>query len=104
MSNGPAQNSEHWTIDKRVQPTLIIALVAQAVGFGWWAATMEGNLAEHARRITNVEIHDAAQTDAIAKAGELLARIDERTTTQTLLLSKIEARLNGGPLQSFPPR
>ncbi len=42
-------------MDKRVPIALIIAILGQALAFGWWAATQTAQLAAHGQRIDGLE-------------------------------------------------
>jgi hypothetical protein len=44
-----------WHLDKRVPIALIIAILGQALAFGWWAATQTAQLAAHGQRIDGLE-------------------------------------------------
>lgn len=69
--------AESWHLDKRVPVALIIALVLQAGGFGWWAASLDTRMSVAERDIVKLE----AQGDALVAAAQAqavqLGRIEE---------------------------
>ena len=69
--------AEGWHLDKRVPVAIILGLVMQAAGFGWWAATLDQRVSVAERNITRLE----AQTDALTNLAQVqavqLGRIEE---------------------------
>lgn len=85
--------TEPWHLDKRVPLALIVTLLVQTAGIVWWAAGMEHRVSEHQRRIASLEQFDVQSSSEARRVSELLARLDERLTTQTELLREIRERL-----------
>lgn len=65
-----------WHLDKRVPLALIIVLLAQAFGFGFWGATMQERIVRNA--------------EALANLGE----VRERLLVVETVLHRIEANLD----------
>lgn len=69
--------TEGWHLDKRVPVAIILGLVLQAGGFGWWAATLDQRVSVAERDIVRLE----AQTDALTQLAQAqavqLGRIEE---------------------------
>jgi hypothetical protein len=86
-------NPEPWHLDRRVPIALILTLLMQTAGFGWWASGLDHRVSEHQRRIASLEQYDANSAVEGRRVAELLARLDERLTTQTELLREIRERL-----------
>lgn len=86
---------EPWHLDRRVPIALILALLGQTAGMGWWASSIQATISEHARRIIALEASDLRRSAESQRVAEALARLDERMVAQTEILREIRARLDG---------
>lgn len=75
-----SEQSENWHLDKKVPITLIIAMVAQLVAFGWYAGQL--NL-----RIEAVVVENAAQSQRIAE-------VEKTGQVRDVTAATIAAQLN----------
>lgn len=84
---------EPWHLDRKVPIALIAALLVQTIGVVWWASGLEHRVGEHQRRIAALEQYEVQSSGEMRRVSEILARLDERLTTQTQLLREIRERL-----------
>ena len=63
--------------------SFILALLAQSAGIVWWGARID-------TRVTAIE----QKVQASAGFAELLARMDERTSSLVVTVNRIDARIN----------
>ena len=80
---------EHWTLDKKVPIAIIFALILQAIGAGWWAAAMEGRVAEAQRSIIRLEARDGETREG----RERLIRLEERMISAAEELRRMNGKL-----------
>ena len=76
------QEEKAWHLDKLVPIALIITIVVQTIGIGWWAATITARLdtlekrvdsaAPQADRLTRVEVKLETAVEGIADIKMLL--------------------------------
>lgn len=78
MTESEAQR--HWSIDRRVPIVVIVGLVVQFAGAVWWASATAEKLANHERRIGQIE-------EGVKPLDARLARIE---TMLEIVLSKID--------------
>ena len=60
----------NWHLDKRIPIALIGAILAQAAGFGYWAASISARVDSTERRVVVLESHE----DEGRKSDQLIAR------------------------------
>ncbi len=66
----PMISDRHWHIDKRIPLALIVVLLLQTFGMGWWASSTEA-------RLSNVE----KRIEASAPIGDRLTRVEVKIET-----------------------
>ena len=69
MPDKPA--SEPWHLDLRVPIALILAIIGQTAGAVWWASTISGAVADHARRVALLEAGKVEDARAVQTPGGL---------------------------------
>lgn len=77
------QPSTRLRVDWTIPAPLLIALAGQACGIVAWGAAIS-------QRVTTLE----ASVAAAAGTPSVVARLDERSATQTTTLNRIESRLD----------
>lgn len=92
MPDKPA--SEPWHLDRRVPIALIIAIIGQTAGAVWWASTISGAVADHARRVALLEAGKVEDARADRDSADRLARIEERQRASQDSLTEIKQQLN----------
>ncbi|CAB5220446.1 hypothetical protein UFOVP233_78 [uncultured Caudovirales phage] len=73
---------------------VIAALVIQAAGTVWWAATLNGKVATLEERFDSIEGEQRAQDKLLSQINTTVARLDERTTAMVSTMDRLEKRLN----------
>jgi len=92
MPDKPA--SEPWHLDRRVPIALILAIIGQTAGAVWWASTISGAVADHARRVALLEAGKVEDARADRDSADRLARIEERQRASQDSLTEIKQQLN----------
>jgi len=92
MPDKPA--SEPWHLDRRVPIALILAIIGQTAGAVWWASTISGAVADHARRVALLEAGKVEDARADRDSADRLARIEERQRASQDSLTEIKQLLN----------
>ena len=79
-----AEDSKHWTVDKRVPLALIVTIVLQTGGLVWWASSLSERVnvlekraeqtAPQAERLTRVEVKLESVQEGIAEIKRLIRR------------------------------
>lgn len=82
-------------LDRRVPLAIIAALLLQAGGAVWWAATKDSDDRFHQQRIDRLETAMAQTREGQGEVLERLARIEERVNAESASLDRIEKRLGG---------
>ena len=85
---------EPWHLDRRVPSALILVILGQTAGAGWWASTISGTVADHARRVGLLEAGKAEDARADRDSADRLARIEERQRACQESLGEIKQQLN----------
>lgn len=88
--SGVAPPDRHWSLDRRVNISIIGAVIIQVFGFGWWMSDLSGRLEATAvlaeqNRIANIDLARRQST-----ADTTLARFDERLIAIYEVLRRIE--------------
>lgn len=86
--------SEPWHLDRRIPIALILAIIGQTAGAVWWASTISGTVADHARRVGLLETGKAEDARADRDSADRLARIEERQRASQESLIEIKQQLN----------
>lgn len=73
---------------------VIAALVIQAGGTVWWAATLNGKVSNLESRFDSIEKEQSAQDKTLSQINTTVARLDERTTSMVSTMDRLEKRLN----------
>lgn len=82
-------SESHWTLDKRVPIAIVLALVVQGAGAVWWAAAMEGRVAEAQKAIIRLESRDTEMRES----RDRLIRLEERMIAATDELKRMNGKL-----------
>ncbi len=82
MNKGNDPATGPWHLDKRVPVALILAIVAQTFGWGWWAASIS-------ERVTALELWRSDSKDAAARLAVLESQIADIKD----ILRRIETQL-----------
>lgn len=82
MSIGSDFTTGPWHLDKRVPVALILVIVAQTFGWGWWAASIS-------ERVTSLELWRSDSKDAAARLAVLESQIADIKD----ILRRIESQL-----------
>lgn len=80
-------------IDRRVPLAIVLALLLQAGGAVWWAATKDSDDRFHQQRIDRLEESAAQAKEAQAEVLQRLARIETRVDAEASVLDRIEKQL-----------
>lgn len=84
---------EHWTLDKRVPLAIVFALLAQLVGFAWYAARLDSRIENlETRQQENKELLTSVDREARDVFGRLV-RLEEKQSTTLEILQRIERSL-----------
>lgn len=76
MPEKPA--AEPWHLDRRIPIALILAIIGQTAGAVWWASTISGTVADHARRVTLLESGKAEDARATWSGSAWIEPAPER--------------------------
>lgn len=79
----PTQDS-HWHLDKKVPIALIIVIVVQTFGIGWWAASTDGRVSTLEKRM-----------DAAAPQADRLTRVEVKIETIQSGIDEIKQLIRG---------
>lgn len=83
-----SEEKPHWTLDRRIPISLIIALIAQTSSIVWWARGQEEKSMALEKRV--VDLEEGRKMD---KVPERLAVIEHQLREQREATARIETRL-----------
>lgn len=89
--------SERWHLDKRVNVSIIGALLLQAAIFGTWVGGIDAVVEEHERRLSGLERVDDQRSDEMRKIEGRLSTLEANSTAQLDTLRRIERILEARP-------
>ena len=90
-------STEPWHLDKRVPLALILTVALQTAGMVWWAASISARVETHDRQIAALVQNERVALAEARRISEMLARLDERMSQQTLVLQRIERHFYSPP-------
>jgi uncharacterized coiled-coil protein SlyX len=80
---------------------MVCALIVQAAGTVWWAATLNnkveslfGKVDGLEDRFSNIEVEQRQQDKSLASINTLMARLDERTEAMVKTMDRMEKRFD----------
>lgn len=76
------QDSE-WHLDKRVNISIVVALLLQAASIIWWGSAMS-------QRVANLEKYHQNSDDMVAK----VARLEQSVAMQNQTMTRVENKLD----------
>jgi TolA-binding protein len=68
----------HWTLDRRVPVAIIFAILLQSAGAIWWAASIQGRVANNEDNIARLTDNSEVMRAAIHEQAVQLGRIEEQ--------------------------
>ena len=77
MTMQPASESE-WHLDKRIPIALVLGLLAQTAGLGWFAATLNTKVQTNTAEIERVDARLERARDGSMQRAVQLGRIEEQ--------------------------
>lgn len=90
-------DDSRWHLDRKVPIAIIVALLVQAAGFIWWAATQAQIIDELRRELTSHRQRiDMLDSNRNAFA-ERVVRLEEQTRLIYEIVRRIDARLDRRP-------
>ena len=84
----------HWTLDKRIPVALIVALVAQAITFGWMASALNSRVENLETYVADSKIATAAQVSTERDRGDRLIRVETLMESIQRSVTNIERKLD----------
>lgn len=87
------ENSESWHLDKKVPIALIVTMMAQVVGFAWWASAQNSLVATHERRLDAAERRIDLSEGGARAISERVVRIEANTENIARSVQRIETAI-----------
>ena len=85
---------EPWHLDKRVPIALIAVLVAQTMGWVWWAASMDARTTSHSQSIARNVIRIQRAWDKMNVDGDKVTSTAERVAKMEGTLEHVSRQLD----------
>lgn len=86
---------EGWHLDKRVQLSVIFAIMLQTAGWLWAASALWSQVSDHDRRINRAEVREDARMVQERISEGRMARIEEGIRSLLETAQRLERRIDG---------
>lgn len=96
MSNRNPE-SEHWALDKKVPIALILVILGQTAGAGWWISRTDARLDAVERRVELSAPQAAAVSDRLIRVEEKVGGIKDDLADLKSMIRRLP--LNGSPTE-----
>lgn len=95
MTGANNTQPEGWHLDKRIQISVIAAIIGQTAMMAWGASYVWTIVADHDRRITRAEAREDARMVQERIAEGRMARIEEGIRSLLETAQRLERRIDG---------
>lgn len=90
----PRDDASHWLLDKRINVGLVLGMVVQMMGFGWYAAKIDSRVEQLELRTTNQEGRLVTFDKEARDVSIRLIRLEEKTSAVLEILRRIETQVD----------
>jgi hypothetical protein len=94
--------TEHWSLDKKIPAALVLAMLVQLMGFGWYASKVDSRVEELERRSIRTETQVTSIDRDVRGFDSRMARMEEKISTVLDIAKRLEGiidRRNGDPVR-----
>lgn len=95
MNQNGIQPAEKWHLDKRVQLSVIGAILVQTAVMAWAGSSLWSRVDDHDRRIVRSELREDARMVQDRVAEGRMARIEEGIRSLLDTAQRLERRIDG---------
>lgn len=97
---------EHWALDRKVPVAIIVTLVAQIIGFAWYAAKLDARVEEQGVRLAKTEAQIVVIDRDARDVSTRLVRVEEKIGAVLDIARRLERivdrRVGGEDLPTRP--
>ena len=93
----PREDASHWLLDKRINVGLVLGMVVQMMGFGWYAAKIDSRVEQLELRTTTQEVRIANADKEARDISIRLIRLEEKSSSMLEILRRIETQIERQP-------
>ena len=86
----------HWTLDRRVPVAIIFAILLQSAGAIWWAASIQGRVANNEGNIARLTDNSEVMRAAVHEQAVQLGRIEEQINGARADIGRVVRALDAG--------
>lgn len=98
----PKVTQKHFTLDYKVNISLILAFLGQVVYFTWYLSGQDKEIQYQGVRIARLESNDGDNTKLTLALLDRLTRLEERQTAQVVLLQEVRDELQRIRVMQLP--
>jgi hypothetical protein len=100
MASATKPPKEHWTLDKKIPGGLVLAMLAQLVGFGWYASKVDSRVEDLEKRTVRTETQVSTIDRDVRGFDSRMGRLEEKISAVLDIAKRLEGiidRRNGDP-------
>lgn len=83
-------SSDHWSLDRKIPAALVIAMLAQLMGFGWYASKVDSRVEELEKRTIRTETQMTAIDRDVRGFDARMARLEEKIGAVLDIVRRLE--------------
>lgn len=91
-----------WRVVKDIPIAILITLFFNAAAMVWWTSQQNAMINNHAISISRLEAYDEKSKENDRRTVELLARLEERLSSQIRVLERLEQKLASSRYNPIP--
>jgi hypothetical protein len=106
MASVPKPPKEHWSVDKKIPAGLVLAMLAQLIGFGWYGSKVDSRIEDLEKRSIRTETQVNNIDKDVRGFDTRLGRLEEKISAVLDIAKRLESvidRRNGNG-DRFPER
>jgi hypothetical protein len=97
---------EHWSVDKKIPAALVLAMLGQIMGFGWYASKVDSRVEDLEKRTVRTETQIHNMDRDVRGFDSRMGRLEEKISAVLDIAKRLEGiidRRNGNG-DRFPER
>jgi hypothetical protein len=90
LMTSPQIEVEHWSLDRKIPAALVVAMLAQLMGFGWYASKVDSRVEDLEKRTIRTETQVTTMDRDVRNFDTRMVRVEEKIGAVLDIVRRLE--------------
>ena len=82
--------NDHWSVDRKIPAALVLAMLAQLMGFGWYASKVDSRVEDLEKRTIRTETQVTSMDRDVRNFDTRMVRVEEKIGAVLDIVRRLE--------------